>query len=418
MWSDIPNLRHLRAFCVVADCHSISQAAQRIAMSQPAITQALVKLEQALEVKLFDRSPDGMRVTAPGRLFHARVTRALELLSLGAREIGRMEQRKKNRGFTHFDQLLTVTQLRALSAMARTANFSLAARKIGVSQPSIHRAARDLERLTGMALYIKTERGIELSRAAQILVQHAELAFAELQQGYFEIAEWLGLDSGSIRIGSMPLARSQILPDAIIALTQQKPQMRVRVIDAPYDDLLYMLRHGELDLMIGALRDPPPIGDVVQEALFTDTLHIAARKNHPLTLKTEVSRGELLSYPWIVPPEGTPTRTYFNAMFTPQERSALPGMIEASSLLVARGVMTGSDRLTIISQNQVVNEYRLGLLAPVPFPMPNSGRPIGLTLRSEWRPTASQALCLDILRDQGKHLGSLADLSSKSKILI
>src|SRR5690606_250675 len=132
----------------------------------------------------------------------------------------------------------TVTQLRALSAMARTANFSLAARKIGVSQPSIHRAARDLERLTGMALYIKTERGIELSRAAQILVQHAELAFAELQQGYFEIAEWLGLDSGSIRIGSMPLARSQILPDAIIALTQQKPQMRVRVIDAPYDDLL------------------------------------------------------------------------------------------------------------------------------------------------------------------------------------
>ncbi|MBZ0214965.1 MAG: LysR family transcriptional regulator, partial [Fimbriimonadaceae bacterium] len=49
-----PNLRHLRAFREVAACRSISQASRRVHLSQPAITQAIAKLEDALGLALFD----------------------------------------------------------------------------------------------------------------------------------------------------------------------------------------------------------------------------------------------------------------------------------------------------------------------------------------------------------------------------
>ncbi|HEY5790214.1 MAG TPA: LysR family transcriptional regulator, partial [Gammaproteobacteria bacterium] len=43
-----PNLRHLRVVREVAACRSISQAAKRVHLSQPAITQAVAKLEEGL----------------------------------------------------------------------------------------------------------------------------------------------------------------------------------------------------------------------------------------------------------------------------------------------------------------------------------------------------------------------------------
>ena len=56
----IPNIRHLRAFSEVASRCSINQASDRIYLSQPAIYQALAKLEQRLGVELFERRSDGM----------------------------------------------------------------------------------------------------------------------------------------------------------------------------------------------------------------------------------------------------------------------------------------------------------------------------------------------------------------------
>ena len=54
------NLRHLRAMAAIARLGSITAAAQAISITQPAITQALAKLESQLDHQLFERRPDGM----------------------------------------------------------------------------------------------------------------------------------------------------------------------------------------------------------------------------------------------------------------------------------------------------------------------------------------------------------------------
>jgi DNA-binding transcriptional LysR family regulator len=404
METDIPNLRHLRAFVEVAQCRGISAASGRVHLSQPAITQAIAKLERQVGVDLFERRSDGLFTTAPGALFHARVGRALDLLQTGAREAVRMGLRKGGRGFADFDRLLSVVQLRALTAMADAGNFSIAARAMGMSQPSVHRAARDLERLAGVALFGKTSRGIELTPAAQVLAQHAKLAFSELRQGFTEIGEYLGLDSARIVVGSMPLARTSILPSAINALVSERPQVEMRVVDGPYNDLLHGLRHGEIDLLIGALRDPAPIDDVVQERLFDDPLAVVARAGHPLGGRRAMTARDLAVFPWVVPPEGTPTRAHFDAMLRKEGIAPPKGMIETSSLILVRGLLMASDRLTIISTHQISHELEFGLFVPVLVDMAGSERPIGITIRRGWRPTAAQEAFLDHLRAASRAL--------------
>ena len=204
MWTEIPNLRHLRAFVAAVEHGGATRAAERVHLSQPAVTQALAKLEVRLGAKLFVIGADGMQPTALGRVFHERVARALALLEGGAREALRGEARAPSGGFAHFERLLTVAQLRALAAMQFNRNFSLAARELRLSQPSIHRAARDLERIMGATLFVATRQGVELTPAAAVFARQAALAHAELLQGFAEVSEQLDADPGQLVIGSMP----------------------------------------------------------------------------------------------------------------------------------------------------------------------------------------------------------------------
>ncbi|MCW2307514.1 LysR family transcriptional regulator [Rhodobium gokarnense] len=397
----VPNFRHLRAFREVAATRSVSGAAGRVHLSQPAITQAIAKLEEQLGTALFERRSDGMIPTETGLMFLERSERALGFIRSGAREAVRIGAKKGGRGFANFDQLLTTAQLRALVAVSRAGNFSLAARNVGISQPTLHRAARDLERLSGLALFSKTSQGIELTPAAVALSQAVKLAFAELEQGFSEIEETLGIDAATIVVGALPLPRAYVLPAAINLLTRERPEVRVSVVDGPYNDLFHDLRHGEIDLLVGALRDPVPIDDVSQETLFSDPLLVVARTDHPLAGKARITLDDLAAYPWAVPRENTPTRAYFDRLFSGRPMPA--SIVESSSMVLIRELLLKSDRLTLTSAHQIRHERNMGLLAPLDVDLPEGmWRPIGITLRRGWRPTVTQNRFLDCLREAGR----------------
>jgi len=392
------NLRHLRAFCEVADCGGITAAADRVNMSQPAITQALAKLEASLGVSLFHRSTSGMYLTDPGAMFRKRAGRALDLITVGARRVAPARRRGRSSGGANFGHLITSTQLRALLAVAQHGNFSVAARSVGVSQPSLFRLARHLESISGTELYRKDPQGIHLTEAADTLARCGRLAFAELRQGLEEVDLWRGIESSVITIGTLPLARSVVLPSALNEIAAKRPGVGISVIDGPYNDLLHALRHGEIDLMIGALREPVPIDDVVQDELFRDRLGIYAGPTHPLAGKDRVTTAELVSFPWVVPRQGTPTRTHFDRLFRDWGVRLPDTLIESSSLILIRGLLAGSHRLTLISSHQVREEEKLGLLRRIPIQLTGTERAIGMTKRRDWLPTSTQSALIESLR--------------------
>ena len=393
----IPNLRHLRVFLEVAKHSSISKAAPQVFLSQPAITQAIGKLETLLEAKLFERHSNGMFTTPAGKIWRTRALRCVDHLEQGTRAALRGSPGQSRT--TALLPLLTTTQLRALIAVTENRSFSVASRQLELSQSSLHRASRELEELLGVTLFEKARSSIMPTRAAEQLSRAAKLAFGEIDQGYYEISALLSREVGKIIIGSMPLARTSILPDVINRFTLTHPDIGLDVVDAPYNDLLFHLRNGDLDLLIGALRFPPPTDDIIQEELIAPPLAIVGRKDHPLHQTESLELEQLVDYGWVVPRKGTPTRTFFDTLFTDRGLPTPRRLVETSSQILIRTLLNGSDRLTLISTHQVEQELRQNILSVIPYDLSHTGRPIGITVRRDWHPTSTQKHFLDLLKD-------------------
>lgn len=385
-----PNLRHLQCFREIVRLGSLSAAGRSVHMSQPAVTQALTGLESHFGARLLTRASSGVTPTPEGEICLVRVERALNQLREALLETRGAERSDATR-------LVRSGQLDALSAVVEFGNFSGAAKAQRTSQSNVHRSARALERTLGLPLFEKTSFGVTPTREAERLARRVRLAFSELSQAYAEIRALQGMDSGRTVLAALPLARSYLVPAALLEFSQANPHHGVEIIDGTYAHLLAGLRSGESDVLIGALRDPLPASDVVQEHLFDDPLAIIARARHPLAGKRPTV-ASLRKYEWIAPRRGSPLRAHFDALLASKGMELPDPALECNSLAAARAFLLESDRLMLLSAHQIHYEMAAGLLVALPHPSGHVMRPIGLTLRRNWRPTAVQERLLTVLR--------------------
>jgi len=393
-----PNLRHLVLFDAVARRGSVSAAARAAHLSQPAVTQAVGQIESAFGARLLQRSYAGLALTAAGHAAAQRVERALQMLREALAAV-------RSRAATG-DVLrgITATQLSALIAVVEAGAFARAARRAGRARAAVHRAARQLERSLGTALFEVTSFGVRPTREAERLALRTRLAFAELAQAQAEVAAAQGTGSGATVIGAMPLARSELVPRAVLEFAAVRPEHAISILDGPYESMLGALRLGAADVLIGALRDPIPYEDIVQEHLFDDPLAIVVGSQHPLAGGGAPTLAALARFPWIAPRRDSPLRRHFDALIARlgMPRTAAP--IECNSLIAARALLLASERLMLSSEHQIHHELASGELSALPHPFGRVTRSIGLTVRRDWRPTEVQAQLVDGLRRHARVL--------------
>ncbi|MAZ14740.1 MAG: LysR family transcriptional regulator [Ahrensia sp.] len=388
------NLRHLKAVALIADSGSSHAAAATAGVSQPAISQALKRVETQFGVSIFDRSGTGMRLNAEGLIVNLRIRRMFDALAQMRRRINGARRGQKA---VRLENLVTMTHLRAVLAVANNRGFSAAARHMGISVPSVHRATRELEDIIGTKLFDRLNYGVEPTPLGADVARLSGLALREIDAAFEDLLEARGFERGKVVVGAQPLARTDILPNAIAELCRRMPEAEVEIIEGEYEILVHALRRGELDIMIGALRGKARERDVQETPLLEDSLSIMARAGHPLAGRGDISVAELARYPWVIPRRGAPTRVHFEKLF---DGRPPPGLVESSSLVVIRALLAASDRLTLMSRRRILYEEQMGLLTALPVPLHFTARKVGITTRANWHPTRMQGEFLTILRQQ------------------
>jgi LysR family transcriptional regulator, regulator for genes of the gallate degradation pathway len=414
----IPNLRHLRLLQGVVQCGSVSAAARVMHMTQPAVTQAINGLEIALQSRLFQRSPRGMEPTPAGRILGNRVSRCLSQLHEGCVEVAGARMAAVGTDPSRILPGITPMQLRVLIGVSDQGSIGAAARTLRIARSSAHCAVRELERVLGSTLFEQTSFGLRATREAGRLARRALLAFAEIDQARAEIAALAGQESGRTVIGAMPLARSRLVPTAVLTFAARCPGHRVSILDGSYESMVDALRRGSADILVGALRDPIPHSDIVQELLFEDPLSLIVRAGHPLAGHAAPTLQDLSGYAWIAPRKSSPLRHQYEALLAkiePAIHAPVPTPIDCNSLVAARALLLASDRVMLLSAHQAYFELAAGQLTALAHPSGRVSRPIGLTVRRDWAPTETQGILVDLLRDQGKAAAKVALSAARNK---
>lgn len=399
------NLRHLDALLAVSRAGNMSAAASEVSLSQPALAHAVANMERTLNTRLFDRHPTGVTPTEHGARFIARVARALRYL---ARGIGQVRRPARMQAIAHIERRITMGQLRALVSVVTVSSYAAAAAEVGISQPALHRAMRDLQETTEVPMLVRVGRSVRPTDAAAKLVHFVRLMLAELAAGIDELAP-SDEATGNIRIGVLPVARAHFLPQVLARFCEEYPGASIEVIEGPYMELLARLRHGEMDLLIGSQRQSVPARDVRQEGLFDDELVIVGRAGHPLRGRALPSVEDLLRYPWVVPARGVPMRLNWERMFHDRGREPPVLKVQCASVMIMRGLMLEGDWLTLMSRDQFLLESRAGKLVEIGAKGPGFWRRIAMTRRIEWHPTRLQSAFVALLQEMAAQKTALRE---------
>jgi LysR family transcriptional regulator of gallate degradation len=384
------NLRHLRALAAAVRARSISGGAAAVGLSQPAVTQAIARLETLVGTMLFERSAAGVAPTDAAILLGARSETAAAVIA----EAMGVARRGGIGAAAGAAEAVTMAQLGALIAFAEGGSYAAGAALAGVSQPTLHRSVADLERGCGVALVERAGRGAVLTGAGERLVRGFRLASAELQAGIDELAVLAGRDQGTIRLEAAAELIDRVVAPALLSFLAEHPPVVVEV-SAQTPQSLEAVRDGRIDaLLTSGMPQRAPDG-VEISPIGDDPFVVAARAEHALAAGEQPGLVRLASFGWALPPEGSAARAAFSRLFMDGGLYPPTPGVTCPSLSALAEIAAGTDILTILPRMMVEDLADRLVAIGAPLPQPPG---LFLAMRTDWAPTPAQATLIEELR--------------------
>jgi LysR family transcriptional regulator of gallate degradation len=392
-------LPHLRVLSAVVREGGIRPSSESLFRAASAISRSIGLLESVLDAQLFERKAGGMLLTSMGELVHARFERIEQELGIVLEDASTARVRRQDDAFTAVavDALFDERRLLALSLLAELQHMPSVGRHLGISQPAVSAVLSRIEGALGQKLFLRTARGMMPTDAGARWVNRFDRALAELRYLEADVAAAKGSLEGVITVGTLPLARTQMLPLAVSSLLAQHPRLRIHSLESPYEQLCAGLLSGKIDFIVGALR-PHLDKALTCESLFADELGLIAAATHPLATRKRLRLADLRPYRWVLSRPGTPLRESLSRFFASHGEPAPVPAVETGDQALVRGLLLQGPMLTILSTRQLRYEIDAGHLCVLALPMEGMQRQIGLTTRTGARLSAAARALIEQIR--------------------
>jgi LysR family carnitine catabolism transcriptional activator len=185
----------------------------------------------------------------------------------------------------------TIPQLTVFVAVAEAGSFSEAARRLGLSQPSLSRTVQILEQALGLRLFDRDTRRIVPTPAGLALQPIAERLIAEFDGGMEEFAQFAAGRLGRVTVAALPSIAATLLPAPLARFRAEAPQVAVLIQDGLSETIVDAVQQGRADF--GLTIQPPPVIGLSFRPLVADEFGLVCRADDPLA----AGRGP---HPWTV----------------------------------------------------------------------------------------------------------------------
>ncbi len=145
---------------------------------------------------------------------------------------------------------MEVHQLRYFVAVAEHRNFSRAAERMRVAQPSLSQQIQKLEAEMGQPLFDRLARGVMPTEAGRRLLTHAHRILADLAEARRCGDECREGVAGAVSIGIIPTIAPYVLRPILTACRAEHAELKIEVLEDVTENLVRALEDGEIDLAI------------------------------------------------------------------------------------------------------------------------------------------------------------------------
>ena len=185
---------------------------------------------------------------------------------------------------------MELNQLRYFLAVAEAGNFTRAAERSHLSQPSLSQQVINLERELGHKLFHRLGRRAVLTEAGQVFLGRARTIVLEVEDASKALKDSPTLER-RIKVGTVQTLAPYLLPRLLERCRESYPTLSVNTHEDFRPDLVRGVVDGDLDLAIV----PQPVKDprISVELLFTEPLLLVVGRNHPLAAKPTITAPDL-----------------------------------------------------------------------------------------------------------------------------
>ncbi len=264
-----------------------------------------------------------------------------------------------------------------------------AAEALGMTQPAVTRALRELEEVCGKPLVEKHGRGIRLSGYGELFRDHAGRSLALARDGV-ALLQRLGEENGPlVAIGALPTVAADLVPDTLAQLRAGSAPGRFMVMSGDNQFLIDQLRRGKLDVVVGRLPAPETMAGVEFDPLYRERVAAVVAQDHPLAGLSHLPPAVFEQYPVLLPSEGSVIRPFVERMFLEQGLAMPRFPVETVSSTLGRRFVLAHQAIWIISHGVVRPDLEAGLMAVLPLETASTLGPVGLCIRREHQLSAA-----------------------------
>lgn len=161
-------------------------------------------------------------------------------------------------------------QIEAFLAVAEAGNFSRAAEKVGMTQPGISQAIRDVEALLNVRLFDRTTRRVELTAAGHSFLVGAAKSIEALDGAVALAQDYSLLRQGHLRLAAPPFLAATVLPQVLAGFKERFPGLTLHLFDTTTAQILTRVSNHQVDLGLGTF--PAGSGDVGRRVVLHDDM--------------------------------------------------------------------------------------------------------------------------------------------------
>jgi DNA-binding transcriptional LysR family regulator len=190
---------------------------------------------------------------------------------------------------------MDIYQIRYFLAVVDAGNFSRAAERVHVTQPTLSTGVKKLEDELGVALFERDNRVVKLTAAGEQFLQRARTIYREMERAKDEMKA--ARAPAVLRIGLLNTMPMEPVVNLIHDFRKLHPEVFIELLDGADEDLRARLRLDRIDLAITALRSDDKAS--VSQVIIEEALYMAVNRAHPLARKRSISLNEAHERPFI-----------------------------------------------------------------------------------------------------------------------